>query len=42
MDPLHQQGAIGGVSLSFAARKTSETDKEEGNVSSSDKWCILG
>ena len=30
MDPLHQQGAVGGISLSFTPRKTSDSDKEEG------------
>ena len=30
MDPLH--GAVGGVSMSFSPRKTSETDKEEGKL----------
>ena len=30
IDPLRQQGAIGGTALSFSTRKGSETDKEEG------------
>ena len=30
MDPLRQQGAVGGTALSFSTRKNSETDKEEG------------